>query len=138
MSNQPTSASVTTPQPGNQQPRQPGAKSGCIGCLGFGALFFVVFCIADIAGCNWTKTNDAATGTSKPSQDPSLRLIGPRGAVAGYDNYGRTTRLPPGTAVRATGQSYMGPGGPTRIYTLTEGNLQGMMVPLSESDLASQ
>ena len=108
-----------------------------MGCLGFGVLFFVVFCIADIAGCNRTKTttDSATTANTSPAKDPSLRYVGPRGAVAGYDNYGRTTRLPPGTALRATGQSYMGPGGPTQIYTVTEGNWQGMMVPLSEGDL---
>jgi hypothetical protein len=103
MSQQPTSPTGTAPQPGSQQ----GApkKNGCMGCLGFVGLFFVVFTIANMAGCEWTKTNDAANSASKPSQDPSLRHIGPRGAVAGYDNRGRTTRLPPGTAVRASSLS---------------------------------
>lgn len=110
-----------------------------MGCLAFAGLFFVVFTIANIAGCDWTKTKDAGTTGSQPSKDPSLRYIGPRGAVAGYDNHGRTTRLPPGTAVRASGSSYVDPtAGPTKIYTVTEGSLRGMQVPLSESDLEPQ
>jgi hypothetical protein len=110
-----------------------------MGCLGFVALWIVVFWIADYSGCEWTKTNDAGTTSSQPPKDPSLRHVGPRGAVAGYDNHGRTTRLPPGTAVRATGTSYMDPmNGPTKIYTVNEGSLRGMQVPLSESDLEPQ
>jgi hypothetical protein len=115
-----------------------GAK-GCMGCLVLGGLFFVVFTIANIAGCEWTRTNEAGSTSSQSPKDPSLRYIGPRGAVAGYDNHGRTTRLPPGTAVRATGTSYMDPmNGPTKIYTVNEGSLRGMQVPLSESDLEPQ
>lgn len=126
-------------QPGNQQPRQSGAKNGYMGCLGFGVLFFIVFWIADIAGCEWTKTNNAGTTSSLPAKDPGLRHIGPGGAVAGYDNYGRTTRLLPGTAVRATGTAYMDPiNGPTKIYTVTEGEWRGMQVPVSERDLEPQ
>lgn len=91
------------------------------------------------AGCDWTKTTDTGSACSQTSKDPSLRYIGPRGAVAGYDNHSRTTRLTPGTAVRADGGSYMDPSaGPTKIYTVTEGSLRGMQVPLSESDLEPQ
>ena len=138
MSTQPTPA-TGPPLPPGSQPHQPGAKNGCMGCLGFGVLFFVVFCIADIAGCNWTKTttDSATTANTSPAKDPSLRYIGPGGAVAGHDNYGHTTRLPPGTAVRASGGAYVDPmAGPTTIYVVTEGSLRGMQVPLSESDLA--
>jgi hypothetical protein len=110
-----------------------------MGCLGFVALWILVFWIADYAGCHWTKSGSGPDSATTPAKDPSLRHVGPRGAVAGYDNHGRTTRLSPGTAVRATGTSYMDPmNGPTKIYTVNEGSLRGMQVPLSESDLEPQ
>jgi hypothetical protein len=100
--------------------------------------FVVVFWIADYAGCEWTKTNDAVTANVSP-KDPSLRYVGPLGAVVGYDNYGGETRLQPGTAVRLSGGSYVDPmTGPKKIYVVTEGSLRGMQVPLSESDLEPQ
>jgi hypothetical protein len=107
-----------------------------MGCLGFVALFILVFWIADYAGCDWTKSGGGPASATAPAKDPSLRYIGPRGAVAGYDNYDLANRLPPGTAVRATGGSYMDPStGPTKIYTVTEGKWRGTQVPLSESEL---
>jgi hypothetical protein len=141
MNDQSTPFAGNSPPPIQAQPsptKVSGSK-GCMGCLVFAGLFFVVFTIANIAGCEWTKTNNAGSISSQAPKDPSLRYVGPRGAVAGYDNNGRTTRLPPGTAVRATGTSYMDPmNGPTKIYTVTEGEWRGMQVPLSERDLEPQ
>lgn len=127
---QPTAPPQGTP---TTQPKQPG--KGCAGCLGIIVLCFIIGFIADIAGCNPT----TETQTNKPARDPNLRYVGSRGAVAGYDNHGRTTRLAPGTALRAAGGSYMDPmAGPKKIYVVTEGELRGMQVPLSESDLEPQ
>ena len=52
------------PQSRGQQPAP--KKNGCMGCLAFAGLFFVVFTIANMAGCEWTKTNDAGTTSSSP------------------------------------------------------------------------
>ncbi len=70
---------ASLPGSASQQPIQPGdapfpgqvqpftaklnAKSGCMGCLGLVALWFVVFWVADFAGCQWAKT-DLTTGPS--------------------------------------------------------------------------
>jgi hypothetical protein len=116
---QPPSA-LPSPSPNQPFANKLTGSKGCVGCLAFAGLFFVVFTIANIAGCEWTKTNDAgSTTSSQPPKDPSLRYIGARGAVAGYDNYGRANRLPPGTAVRATDTFYVDPmNGPTKIYSV--------------------
>jgi len=89
-------------------------------------------CIALLAGCG----GSSPAVNSTTSQEPGLRHIGPRGAVAVVDNYGRTKRLPPGTAVRAIRDTFPTPAGPMKIYMVTEGSLGGMFVPLGERDLA--
>jgi len=68
-----------------------------------------------------------------------MRRVGPLGAVVGYDNYGRPTRLPPGTKVRATRSSYSDPmAGPKTIYIVEEGAFRGTQVPLGEHELEPQ
>ena len=37
-------------------PTKSTANKGCMGCLGFIAMWILVFWIADFAGCEWTKT----------------------------------------------------------------------------------
>jgi hypothetical protein len=118
---------------------KPAAGKGCVGCAGLMGLFVLVFWLADYAGCAWTKSGTDTDAYRKSPRDPTVRYVGPGGAVAGFDNYGRTTRLPPGTAVRATNTSYADPmNGPTRVYIVIEGDLRGMQVPLSEHDLEPQ
>ena len=95
---------------------------------------FGLACTALLAGCG----DSSPAAISRPSQDPSLRYIGPRGAVVVIDNHGRTKRLPPGTGVRAIRDTFPTPAGPMKIYVVTEGSLGGIFVPLSESDLARQ
>ncbi|MEO8426542.1 MAG: hypothetical protein ABI651_05445 [Verrucomicrobiota bacterium] len=98
-------------------------------CLLLGLAF-----LALVAGCGGS--NPAAN--NRPSQDPSLRYIGPRGAVAVIDNYGHTKRLPPGTAIRVIRDTFLTPAGPMKIYVVSEGSLSGTFVPLGERDLAPQ
>ena len=96
-------------------------------------LAFGLTCVALLAGCGG---GSSPVAISKPSQDPSLRYIGPRGAVAVVDNLGHTKRLPPGTAVRAVRDTFPTPTGPMKIYVVTEGSLGGSFLPLGERDLA--
>jgi len=96
-------------------------------------LAFSLTCLALLAGCGG---GSGPAAVSRSSQDPSLRYIGPRGAVAVVDNLGHTKRLPPGTAVRAIRDTFPTPAGPMKIYVVTEGSLGGSYVPLGERDLA--
>lgn len=91
-------------------------------------------CVALLAGCG----GGSPAAISRPSQDSSLRYIGPRGAIAVVDNLGHTKRLPPGTPVRAIRDTFPTPAGPMKIYVVAEGSLGGSFVPLSERDLAPQ
>jgi hypothetical protein len=95
-------------------------------------LAFGLACVSLLAGCG----GSGPAAVSRPSQDPSLRYIGPRGAVAVVDNLGHTKRLPPGTPVRAIRDTFPTPAGPMKIYVVTEGSLGGSFVPLGERDLA--
>ena len=97
-------------------------------------LGFTLTCVALLGGCG--RAGPAAI--RKPSQDHSLRYIGPRGAVAVVDNLGHTKHLPPGTPVRAIRDTFPTPAGPMKIYVVTEGSLGGSFVPLGEHDLAPQ
>ncbi len=124
-------------QPGGQQPQQPPAKSGFDGGIQLSIFFVgliasVAFCITQIVGSDWTKTgDDSASQSDKSPKNPSVRRVGARGAIAGQNQHGGTTRLRPGTTVRSTGSTY----GSQRIYVVVDGELAGMSVPLDESDL---
>jgi hypothetical protein len=72
---QPTSTSTAVPplagqgnraQPGSQQPAS--KNQGFVGCLAFVILFIVVFAIADISGCEWTKNQSGGLQDSGPNQ----------------------------------------------------------------------
>ena len=97
-------------------------------------MVFGLACVALLAGCGASSPPEIG----RPSHDPSLRYIGPRGAVAVVDNYGHTKRLPPGTPVRAIRDTFPTPAGPMKIYVVTEGGLGGSFLPLGERDLAPQ
>ena len=90
-------------------------------------------CVALLAGCGG---GSSPVAISTSSQDPSLRYIGPRGAVAVVDNLGHTKRLPPGTPVRAIRDTFPTPAGPMKIYVVTKGSFGGSFVALGERDLA--
>jgi hypothetical protein len=128
-----------SPQTQGDNPRSgqtPQATKGCSGCLALLVIFPIVFWIADFAGCGWTGDGTPQPGVSGRSAEPGMRRVGPRGAVVGYDQYGRPTRLPPGTAVRASGSSYSDPmTGPKTIYIVAEGAFRGTQVPLGEHEL---
>ena len=100
-------------------------------------MFSGVFWIADFTGCGWTREGAHETTVSgRPTTDPGIRRVGPLGAVVGYDNYGRATRLPAGTAVQVTASYYHDPmAGRKTIYVVAEGAFRGTQVTLSEHEL---
>ena len=118
----------------------PKTARGCSGCLALIVMFPVVFWIVDFAGCGWTRDGTPeATVNGRPVSKHDVRYVGPLGAVVGYDNYGRPTRLAPGTAVRGTGSTYTDPmTGPKTIYIVAEGAFRGTQVPLGEHELEQQ
>jgi hypothetical protein len=81
----------------------PAAKSqagkGCAGCLGLIILYALIGWIADMVGCNDSSKQAPASTTT----DPNVRYVGANGAVFGQDQYGRTSRLEPGTSLRYAG-----------------------------------
>lgn len=114
------------------EPAKPTAKQGCLGCLGVVILCGLIGGIADEVGCN----DSSNKGSIGAPINPNIRHIGPNGAVFGYDNHGRTSRLSPGTTVRRTNTS--APASGQQVYVIVDGQWAGAQVPLSESDLEPQ
>ena len=130
------------PQPGpstDETTRRPAHPKWLSGWVGWVVAFYAIFWISDHAGCQWTNPDTKASTNGRSTAEPGTRRVGPLGAVVGYDNYGRPTRLPPGTAVQATGSTYTDPmGGPKTIYVVEEGAFRGTQVPLGEHELEPQ
>ena len=126
---------ATAPPNYSRQPQERHGSKEYARCLSIIILLPIIAWMAGVAGCSKTEETPQPRTSSV---DPNIRYIGSRGAVAGYDNHGRTTRLAPGTSVRPTGSTYMDPAGPKKVYVVLEGDLKGMPVPLSGSDLRPQ